>query len=95
MRNARELLRILAEVIQEGLVPLAVDQARARAADLVREPAGAEDHDPEVLGIGLHRFADGFAQHVAAVAGRRRKHHDVHRKRDHRAGPFVLGLAEQ
>src|SRR6202048_2352465 len=33
--NARELLRIFAEIVQERLVPFAVDQSRPRPADLV------------------------------------------------------------
>ena len=34
MRDARELLRVLGEVVEEGLVELAVDQAGARAAEI-------------------------------------------------------------
>ncbi len=95
VRDARELLRVLAEAVEEGLVPLAVDQAGARAGDLVREPAGAEDDDLEVLGIGLDRLADRLAEHVAAMPGGRRIHHHVDRKRDHRARPVILRLPEQ
>jgi hydrogenase/urease accessory protein HupE len=36
MRNLDELLRILLQVVEERLVPFAVDQAGARAADLMR-----------------------------------------------------------
>ena len=65
---------ILGEVVEERLVQLAVDQAGARAADLVRHAAGAEDHDPEILRIGFHRLADRLAEHEAAMPGRRRIH---------------------
>ena len=90
MRDARELLGVLAEVVEEALVPFAVDQTGARAADLVRQPAGAEDHDLDVLGIGLDRLADRLAQHVAAVPGRRRIHDHVDRQRNDLERPFLL-----
>src|SRR5207244_11796359 len=51
MRDARELLGILAEVVEEGLVELAIDQSRARARNLVRHAAGAkrsEEHTSEL-----------------------------------------------
>src|SRR5262245_2502447 len=43
VRDARELLGIARQVVEKALVPFAVDQTGARPADLVREPAGAED----------------------------------------------------
>src|ERR1700738_1898471 len=93
--NTRELLWVLAQLVEESRVPLAVDQARPRPTDLVREAAGPEDDDVQVLRIGFHRLADRFAPHVAAVPRRRRIHDDVDGQRDDRARPLVLGLAEQ
>ena len=95
MRDARELLRVLGEVVEEGLVELAVDQAGARPADLVRHAAGAEDHDPQVLRIGLDRLADRLAEHEAAMPGRRRIEHHVDRERDDRARPFLRRAEHQ
>ncbi len=57
--------------------------------DLVRQPAGAEDHDLEVLRIGFDRLPDRLAEHVAAVPGRRRIHHHVDRERDDLERPFA------
>ena len=94
MRDAGELLRVTAEIVEEGLVELAVDQAGARSADLVRHAAGAEHHDLEVLRIGVDRLADRLAQHKAAMPGRRRVLHDVDGERNDRARPF-LGRPEQ
>ena len=85
----------LRQVVEKALVPLAVDQAGARSADLMRQPAGAEDHHLQILGIGLDRPAERLAQHVAAMPGRRRIHDDVDGQRDHRARPCVLRLPEQ
>ena len=48
-----ELLRILGEVIQEGLVEFRIDQTRARPGNLVRHAAGAEDDHAQILGVGL------------------------------------------
>ena len=90
-----ELLRILGEVVEERLVELRIDQAGALAADLVRHAAGAEDHDLQVLGIGLDRLADRLAEIEAAVAGRRRELHHVDRERDHRARPFLRRAEQQ
>ena len=63
----------------------------------MRQSASAEDHDLEVLRIGLNRLAYRLAQHVAAMAGRRRIHHDIDRKRNHRTRPvrIFVDLAEQ
>ena len=63
----------------------------------MRQAAGAEDHHPQIVRIGFHRLLDGAAEHVAAMAGRRRIHHDVDGERDHRARPVrvLVDLAEQ
>jgi hypothetical protein len=97
VRNLGELLRVLGQIIEEVLVPFAVDQAGARTGNLVRQSAGAEDHHLEVFRIGFHRLADGAAEHVAAMTGRRRIHHDIHSERNHRARPvrILVDLAEQ
>ena len=63
--------------------------AGALAVELMRQPAGAEDHHVEILGIGIDRPAERLAQHVAAMPGRRRIHDDVDGKRDHRARLFL------
>ena len=95
VRDASELLRVLAEIIEKGLVPLPVDQAGARAADLVRHTACSEDDDVQILGIGFHRLANRLAEHKAAVPRRRWVHDNVDGQRDDRAGPLVLRLTEQ
>src|SRR5262249_36263839 len=41
MRDLDELLRVFRQIVEKGLVPLAVDQAGARPADLMRQTAGA------------------------------------------------------
>ncbi len=90
MRDLGELHRILGQVVEEILVPLAVDQAGARAADLVRQPAGAEDHDLEVFGIGFDRLPQRLAEHVAAMPGRWRIHHHVDRERNDLERPLLV-----
>ncbi len=97
MRNLDEPLRILRQIIEERLVPFRVDQAGARPRNLVRQAAGTEDHNAQIVRIGLHRLLDGAPEHEAAVAGRRRIHHDVDGERNHRARPvrLLVDLAEQ
>ncbi len=72
-------------------------RSRARTGNLVRQSAGAEDHHFEIVRKRLDRFADGLAEHVAAVAGRRRIHDDVDGERNDRARPMaaLVDLAEQ
>ena len=70
-----------------------VVEARALAADLMREPAGADDRDLEVLRKALNRLAQRAAEREAAPGGRDRKlqHADLERHEGH--GP--LGLVRQ
>ena len=49
MRNAAQRLADPRQVVEEPRVEFAVDEAGARTLQLVRHPAGAEDHDAQVL----------------------------------------------
>ena len=60
---------------------------------LVRQAAGAEDHDPVVARVRVDRTPDRLAEPVAPVAGGRRVLDDVDGERDHLARPR-LGLPE-
>ena len=87
-----QAVRILDQPVHERAVPRRVDEARARSLQLVAHAAGAPDVHVEVLVELLHGPADRLAEHVAAVAGRRRVLHHVHGERDDRGRPR-LGLA--
>src|SRR5215468_3086584 len=93
MRHLRQAIGIVDQPVQESLVPLLVDQAGARALQLVAHAASAPDLHIERLVIGLDRLADRLPQHEAAPSRRRRILHDVDRERDHRTRPG-LRLAE-
>src|ERR1700722_10968294 len=80
----RELGRVLDQPVHERVVPRLVDEARARALQLVAHPAGAPDVHVEVLVELLRHPADRLAEHEAAVGGGRRVLHHVHGQRDHR-----------
>jgi hypothetical protein len=82
--------RVGNHLVEPGVVPLAVDQAGARALELVAHATGAPDVHVEVVVIALHRLADGLPEHEAAPAGRHRVLHHIDRERNHRAGPGVL-----
>ncbi len=93
VRDARERFRIGHELVEELRVELLVDEAGARALQLVAHAAGAPDLH---LQIGVERIdgaADRLAELVAAIARRRRVLHDVDRERNHLARPR-LRLAE-
>jgi hypothetical protein len=61
------------EIVEEGVIELRVDQAGALTADLMRHAAGAEDHDLEILGIGLDRLAESPCPSMKQrMPGRRR-----------------------
>src|SRR5690349_6230690 len=66
MRNFRQAVGIVDQPIQESLVPLLVDQAGARALQLMAHATGAPDLHVERLIIGLDRLADRLPQHEAA-----------------------------
>ena len=85
--------RIGDQVVEEGRVEVAVDEAGAGPLQLVAHAAGAPDLDVERLVVRLDGTADRAAQGEAAPAGRDRVLDDVHRERDHPARPRV-GLAE-
>src|SRR4051812_28834507 len=93
VRNLHQRLRILGQVVEEARIELAVDETGARPLQLVRHPAGAEDHDPQVLVERFDGLADRPSQHVAAVSGRHRVDHDVDGERNDGTGPLAR-LAE-
>ena len=90
---AAQPLRVGDQLVEEVVVPLAVDQAGARALQLVAHAAGAPDLHVQILPKALHRRADRLAQHPAAVARGHRIGDDVDRERNDLARPF-LRLAE-
>ena len=87
MGHAREALGVALEEIEELVVPLGIVEAGALAMNLVRQSAGADDHDLEVLGIGLDRAAHRLAELPAAPRRRQRVLQHVDRERHHRARP--------
>src|SRR5262245_26975821 len=93
VRQLRQSVGIVEQPVEKGGVPFLVDEAGARALQLVIHAAGTPDLHVERLVIGFDRLADRLAQHEAAAARRRRILHNVDRKRNHRARPF-LWLAE-
>src|SRR5262245_49240333 len=65
MRQPGERIRIVDQAIEEGVVPFAVDQAGARALQLMAHAAGTPDLHVERLVIGFDRLADRTAEHEA------------------------------
>src|SRR5215831_9794457 len=82
VRHQRQVVRVADQPVEERVVEPGIDEPGARPLQLVAHAAGAPDVDREVLAVALHRAADRLAQHVAAVAGRRRILHHVHGQRD-------------
>src|SRR6266496_1245135 len=72
VRQLREAFGVGCEPVKEARVELAVDEARARALQLMRHATGAPDHHVEVASEGFDRLADRAAEVPAAVAGGRR-----------------------
>src|SRR5690606_27273190 len=85
----REPLGIADHALHRLQVVVDVDQARALALELVRHAARAEDHDLEILRIGVNRLAQRLAELVAAARRRNRMLHGVHGEWDH----FEIGRA--
>jgi len=81
------------QAVQEAVVPLGIDQAGARALQLVAHAARAPDLHLQRAVIAFHRAADGLAQLEAALARGHGVLHHVDVEGDDLAGP-VLGLAE-
>ena len=52
-RVARERLRIVHDLVQAKLIELLVDESGPLAVELVRQPAGADDHDAQILLVGF------------------------------------------
>jgi hypothetical protein len=69
------------ELVEEGRVPLLVDQPGARPLELVAHPARSPDLHVEILGVARHRPRDRLAEQPAAVARRRRIGDDIDRDR--------------
>ena len=93
--TSAQVVRVGDQPVEERVVELRVDEARAGPLQLVAHAAGAPDVDREVLVVALHRPADRLAQHVAAVAGRRRVLHHVHGQRDDPHRPLVRLAVDQ
>ena len=64
--HRRQRMRVALDQLEELHVPFVVVESGALAVHLVRKPAGADDHDLQVLGIGQHRAAHRLAELVAA-----------------------------
>ena len=76
-----QLLGILFEELEKLHVPFRVVETRALAADLMGEPAGADDRDLDVLRKTQDRFAQRAPEREATPRGRDRKlqHADLQR----------------
>ena len=68
--------------VEVGQVERGVDQAGPRALKLMAHAPGTPDLDVDVLSVVVDGAPDRLAEQPAAVAGRRRVLHDVHRQRD-------------
>ena len=88
-RNAREGLGIRDDVVEETRVELLVDEAGARTLELVAHAARAPDLHVEIRIEAVDRAAQRPAKLITAKSRGRRVLHDVHRERDHEAGPGV------
>src|ERR1700752_548800 len=77
MRHLRQPLGIVDQPVEELGVPFLVDQAGARALQLVAHAAGAPNLHVKRLVIGLDGLADRLPQHEAAPSRRRRILHHV------------------
>ena len=88
--HGSELLGIVLEEVEEFLVPRGIVEARALAVDLVRQTAGGDDRDLQVLGVAL----DGATQRLSELVEAARLGHGelqhAHCKRYHRHRPRGL-----
>ena len=68
VRNVAELITVADQAVEEHIVPLRIDEARARSLQLVTHAAGTPDLDIQILGKAFDRLLDRFTQRPAAVA---------------------------
>ena len=80
-------LGLLGEQAHELPVPLGRHRAEPRPGELVRQPAGADHDDRQVLGVGEDRPPDRLAELPAAPRGGQRMQDDVDRERHDRDPP--------
>src|SRR5574343_1611851 len=86
--------RVVDHQVQPVVVPLAVDQARTRALQLVAHASRAPNVDVQVAIVTLHRFAYGLPQLETAPAAGHGVLHHVDRERDAGARPGVFGRVQ-
>src|SRR5262245_59531642 len=67
VRNARELVCLRRKTVEEAIVELLVDQARARPLELVAHAARAPDLHIQIRIKGLDGTTDRLAELVAAL----------------------------
>src|SRR6185436_11842081 len=87
VRHLRQRRGVPDQVIEKAVVPVLVDQTRARALQLVAHAARSPDLDPQRLVVPLDRFANRPAQLEAAAARGDGVMHDVDGERNHATGP--------
>ena len=88
--HPRQALRVPVDQVEELAVPRLVVEPGALADHLVRQAAGADHRDPEVLGIGPDRLPDGLAELVASRRLGQRVLQDVHHQRHDAPRPVGL-----
>ena len=79
VRYTGETVCIARQVVEKGLVEVAVNQAGPRSLKLVTHPPSTPYLDIEIIREALHRFPEGRAKSVAARPSRRRVLDDIHR----------------
>ena len=82
--------RVVDQLVEPGVVPLAVDQARTCTLQLVAHAAGAPNVHMDVFVVALHRTANRLTQFEAALATGHGVLHHIDGERDHRARPGVF-----
>jgi hypothetical protein len=87
--DLRQSVRVVDEAIEELVVPLGVDEARARALQLMAHAAGAPDLHVQGLVIALDRLADRLPEHEAAASRGHWVLHHVDREGNDRARPSL------
>jgi len=83
MAECGERARIPLQSIEEFRVPVGIDVTEALAGELVREPAGAEDDDPQVVLVAQNRAPHRVPELEAACGRRNREVQHVDQDRDH------------
>jgi hypothetical protein len=74
---------ILDQLVEAEEIEFLVDEARTLAVELVGEPAGTEDDDLEVPGVGGDRAPHRLSECQAASGRGQRMLHGVHHDRHH------------